>query len=243
MNGNGNPALPQGTSHSHGQAQTPNGASYNVVFVPTSVQGANGSNGAQFNPQTNQLNAATGTMGMASHPYMVRNPQQGTMVGSAHPIQNSRAPQPSMVGQPAQTRPEQRVSHPQNSAPRKFAHQEPSPGKHIIVDIADTAMEAFPFNKVAQRHNVPVDKIRNIFEAVVAIPFLRVPADKRRAGKIGQERVRNYVNTKKEVEKARAVEGRDGSQVTVYEMAAAMGPAEQLPKAPNGSAPGFRGPW
>lgn len=248
LGGDGRLGLPQGTLPSgavpqHTQAQTPNGTPYNVVFVPTRVQGGNGPIGSQSSTQPNQSNAHIGMTGMPSHPYMAYNHQQGNMARPAPPCKDSRPPRPSMASQPAQPRPVQHVSPPQNPAPRKFAHQEPSPGKHIIVDIADTAMEVFPFNKIAQRHNVPVDKIRNIFEAVVAIPFLRVPADKRRAAKIGQERVRNYLNTKKEVEKARAVEGREGGQVTVYDMATAMGPEEQPPKVLNGSAPGFRGPW
>ncbi|KAL2110801.1 hypothetical protein VUR80DRAFT_680 [Thermomyces stellatus] len=248
LSGNGGQTLVQGalspgTVASHAQAQAPNSAPYNVVFLPTPVQGSNRPAGAQFKPSSNPPNANVGMMGMPSHPYMVQNPQQGMMAASSLPLQASRGPRPSMTSQPPQSRPEQRISPQKNARPWKYAHQEPSPGKHIIVDIADTAMEVFPFDHVAQRHNVPVDKIRNIFEAVVAIPFLRMPADKRRAGKIGQERVRNYVNAKKEVEKARAAEGREGSHVSVYDIAAAMGPEEQPPKVSKESAPGFRTPW
>lgn len=124
---------------------------------------------------------------------------------------------------------QQQQQQPQQAA-KRFAHQEASTGKHIIVDIADTALEVFPFAKIAKRHHVSVEKVRNIFEAVVAIPFLRIPADKRRAGKVGQERVKKYVMTKRELEKQKAASGNFGGsangQPSMYEMARAMGPSE-----------------
>src|SRR5690606_10531079 len=100
------------------------------------------------------------------------------------PMDTSSSMMLSQVGQVPPTsmpRTQAQQQHQQQAQqmPKKFIHQEPSPGKHIIVDIADTAMEAFPFAKVAKRHGVSADKVRSIFEAVVAVPFLRVPADKR----------------------------------------------------------------
>lgn len=223
-----NGALPPGTMPQHSLAPPASSAGYNVVFVPTPVRGSNGSV-AQFTHPNQATPNPAGAMARP-HPYMLQNPQQGPAMVSSAP-QASRTT--NMPNQTTPTRPEPRTSPQQVSPPRKFPHQEPSAGKHIIVDIADTAMEVFPFSKIAMRHNLSIDKVRNIFEAVVAVPFLRVPADKRRAGKIGQERVKGYLAAKKEMEREGG--GRDG--VSAYEVARVMGP-----EAPGEWAQGHPGP-
>lgn len=144
----------------------------------------------------------------------------------------------SITNQATAPRPELRpepLTSPQQVPPqRKFPHREPSAGKHIIVDIADTAMEVFPFSKIAKRHNVGIDQVRSIFEAVVAVPLLRMPADKRRAGKIGRERVKGYLAAKREIE--RDAGGR-GGLVSAHEVARVSGP-----EAPEGWTQRFSGP-
>ncbi|OHE94738.1 hypothetical protein CORC01_09955 [Colletotrichum orchidophilum] len=72
--------------------------------------------------------------------------------------------------------------------------------KHIIVDIADTCLNMFPFQEVAKRHNQPEQKVRDIFSAVIQVPLLRCPTDKRRAGKLGTTRVKEFTQAKKEVQ-------------------------------------------
>ena len=230
--------LPPGTGSSHAPMQAPNGAGYNVVYVPTPMQGSNFPVGVQFNSHPNQSNHNVTTgMGLPSQQYILQNPAQGKIVARPPPVQTSQTTAPTLMGQTEPPRSETRVSPQQGVAPRKLAHQEHSPGKHIIVDIADTAMEAFPFAKVAQRHNTTVDRVRNIFEAVVAMPLLRVPADKRRAGKLGQDRVKSYLVAKKDLDRQRAAKGREG-RPSVYEMAKAMGP-----DAHGHLVYGSRGPW
>ncbi|KXH31940.1 hypothetical protein CSIM01_02492 [Colletotrichum simmondsii] len=81
--------------------------------------------------------------------------------------------------------------------------------KHIIVDIADTCLNMFPFQEVAKRHNQPEQKIRDIFSAVIQVPLLRCPTDKRRAGKLGTARVKEFTQAKKEVQ---AQKGNAGQQ-------------------------------
>ncbi|EXF77730.1 hypothetical protein CFIO01_03051 [Colletotrichum fioriniae PJ7] len=81
--------------------------------------------------------------------------------------------------------------------------------KHIIVDIADTCLNMFPFQEVAKRHNQPEQKIRDIFSAVIQVPLLRCPTDKRRAGKLGTARVKEFTQAKKEVQ---AQKGNTGQQ-------------------------------
>ena len=224
-----NGAFPPGTMPQHPHAPSVSGTGYNVVFVPTPVQGSNGS-GAQFTHPNQATSNPAGAMGRP-HAYMLQNPQPGPTMLSSVPQARRITNMPNQTTPPG---PEPRTSPQQIPPTRKFPHQEPSAGKHIIVDIADTAMEVFPFSKVAKRHNVSVDKVRNIFEAVVAVPFLRVPADKRRAGKVGQERVKGYLAAKKEMEREGG--GRDG--VSAYEVARVMGP-----EVPGEWAQGHQGPW
>ncbi|SPO05873.1 uncharacterized protein DNG_08562 [Cephalotrichum gorgonifer] len=235
--------MPPGSMPSHTHAAAPNGAGYNVVFVPTPMQGQGFPAGSQFAGHPNPNANLPGAMGLSSHPCAL-NPQQAVMVAPTHQSQTTtHTGQPSMMGQSqdqlqqALPRPEPRVFPQQGQPSRRLPHQEHSPGKHIIVDIADTAMEVFPFAKVAKRHNVAIDKVRNIFDAVVAVPFLRVPTDKRRAGKVGQERVKKYLMVKKDLKKQAGERGESG-QVSAYDVARSMGP-----KAPGGRADGFPGPW
>lgn len=208
-------ALPPGNM-SLNHAPSANGAGYSVVYVPTPMQGSNGP-GAQFTHTSQATSKLAGTMGQP-RPYTLQNPQLGPAMVPSVPQARRMV---EMTNQATPPRPEPRISPQQVPPPRKLPHQEPSPGKHITVDIADTAMEVFPFSKIAKRHNVGVDKVRNIFEAVVAVPFLRVPADKRRAGKIGQERMKGYLAAKKEIERDGG--GRDGL-VSAHEVARVMGP-------------------
>ncbi|OBR09112.1 hypothetical protein CH63R_07877 [Colletotrichum higginsianum IMI 349063] len=72
--------------------------------------------------------------------------------------------------------------------------------KHIVVDIADTCLDIFPFAEVAKRHNQPEQKVRDIFAAVIQVPLLRCPTDKRRAGKLGTARVKEFNQAKKEMQ-------------------------------------------
>ncbi|ROT40611.1 hypothetical protein SODALDRAFT_376390 [Sodiomyces alkalinus F11] len=82
--------------------------------------------------------------------------------------------------------------------PRQLQTQ-PS-GKHIVVDIADTCLEMFPFDEVAQRHSQPVQKVRDVFDAIIQVPLLRCTTDKRRAGKLGTARVKEFNQTRREMQ-------------------------------------------
>ncbi|CRK33585.1 hypothetical protein BN1723_015199 [Verticillium longisporum] len=72
-------------------------------------------------------------------------------------------------------------------------------GKHLIVDIADTCAEVFPFEAIAKRHHQPVQKVRDVFNAIIQVPLLRCPTDKRRAGKLGTARLKDYTQAKKRI--------------------------------------------
>jgi len=133
-----------------------------------------------------------------------------------------------------------------SKVPASVLGKRPAPdtsGKHIIVDIAETAVETFPYAKVAKRHNQTIEKVRNVFEAIVAVPLLRVPNDKRRAARLGQDRVKAYNAAKKEPEKQNGTYGNTaGGQeglTSLFEISRSMGPSESLPEWPHG----FPGPW
>ncbi|KAK1978930.1 hypothetical protein LZ30DRAFT_198301 [Colletotrichum cereale] len=119
--------------------------------------------------------------------------------------------------------------------------------KHIIVDVADTCLGVFPFAEVAKRHNQPEQKVRDIFAAVIQVPLLRCPTDKRRAGKLGTARVKEFNQAKKEAQAQQATTGQlrqDSPNQTAYmpsawDVAQFMGPSDARP----GGLPQYPGPW
>ncbi|KAF2966349.1 hypothetical protein GQX73_g7226 [Xylaria multiplex] len=46
-------------------------------------------------------------------------------------------------------------------------YRKPSP--NLIVDVAETCQQKFPFEEVAKRHNVPVDKVFEVFAAIIQV--------------------------------------------------------------------------
>lgn len=116
-------------------------------------------------------------------------------------------------------------------------------GKHIIVDMAETCLESFPFEEFAQRHNQPPKRVREIFEAIIQMPLLRCPTDKRRAGKVATAKMKEYTQAKKDLQTqmANGQTQNQGSmqQPSAWEMAQYLGPSDV-------SIPGhlaFPGPW
>lgn len=83
----------------------------------------------------------------------------------------------------------------------------PEPREHspnLIVDIAETCEDSFPWEEVAQRHNVSRQKVVETFSAVVQLPLLRCTTDKRRHGNLATSRLRQYTKAKRDVEAAKA---------------------------------------
>ncbi|KAI1105822.1 hypothetical protein F4804DRAFT_303124 [Jackrogersella minutella] len=77
-------------------------------------------------------------------------------------------------------------------------YRKPSP--NLIVDVAETCQEKFPFEEVAKRHNVPVEKVFDVFAAIIQVPLLRCPTDRRRAGRLATTRVKDYARAKKAIQ-------------------------------------------
>lgn len=95
----------------------------------------------------------------------------------------------------------------------RAATAEPPPPplvKHIIIDILDTILETTPFDLIARRQCLAPAKVRAIFEAIVQVPMLRYPDDKRKVSKFAINKLREYHEAKK---KAVAMDGSetDGS--------------------------------
>ncbi|KAI1503951.1 hypothetical protein F5X99DRAFT_373960 [Biscogniauxia marginata] len=84
---------------------------------------------------------------------------------------------------------------------------QPTYRKHspnLIVDVAETCQEKFPFEEVAKRHNIPVEKVFDVFAAIIQVPLLRCPTDRRRAGRVATARVKEYTRAKKDIQESRA---------------------------------------
>lgn len=75
---------------------------------------------------------------------------------------------------------------------------------NLIVDVAETCQEKFPFEEVAKRHDTTVEKVADVFAAIIQVPLLRCPKDRRRAGRLAHERVKEYNKTKRELQEAAA---------------------------------------
>jgi hypothetical protein len=75
-----------------------------------------------------------------------------------------------------------------------------------IVDIAETCQDLFPFAEVAERHSVPIKKVFDMFSAIIQLPLLRNADDRRRHGSLGKQRMREYRDARKAMEKAQEAE-------------------------------------
>ncbi|KAI0848263.1 hypothetical protein F5Y00DRAFT_238676 [Daldinia vernicosa] len=95
----------------------------------------------------------------------------------------------------------------------QHTYRKPSP--NLIVDVAETCQEKFPFEDVAKRHNVSVEKVFDVFAAIIQVPLLRCPTDRRRAGKLATTRVKEYTKAKKAIQEASNQNGSDSTDQVV----------------------------
>jgi hypothetical protein len=68
--------------------------------------------------------------------------------------------------------------------------------QNLLVDVAETVEAVFPYAEVATRHGVAPSKVAEALAGVVLLPLLRCATDKRRAGQLAQERMREYRDVK-----------------------------------------------
>lgn len=75
-----------------------------------------------------------------------------------------------------------------------------------IVDIAETCQAHLPFAAIAERHSIPIQKVFDTFSAIIQLPLLRNADDRRRHGSLGKQRMKEYREAKKAMEKAQEME-------------------------------------
>lgn len=223
-------------------------------------------------------------MGCLSPIHAISNPSAGAPKPySAAPTlasstSSSRSGTPALSSTPL-AKPASAETTPANTAPQKQPSPEAPPSsssptslatrkraQNLLVDIAETVEEIFPFEEVARRHGVVQRKVVEALAAVVQVPLLRCTTDKRRAGKLGSERMKEYREARKawiakETEAGRLAKGmgantpagasgsdgqeRDGKEaatsvLTVMELVDLLPPTE-LPSPLTKDA--FIGPW
>ncbi|KAI1738798.1 hypothetical protein F4680DRAFT_424068 [Xylaria scruposa] len=165
-------------------------------------------------------------------PVMIPVNENPLMPLSSHPPSQAQSQQPTTQRQKGaekdgQTTSEQsrktespQISQSNNSAADTSATSSPirppafliqptyrKPSPNLIVDVAETCQERFPFQEVANRHNVPVDKVFDVFAAIIQVPLLRCPTDRRRAGRLATARIKEYNKAKKDILDSRTGRG------------------------------------
>lgn len=133
------------------------------------------------------------------------------MQGQVSTLRTSMVAQrPAMVAQsqaqapPTLTIPPSPAAHPTAPPPQELGQQEAPrvASPNLIVDIAETCEDIFPWEEVAKRHGVSRNKVVETFSAIIQLPLLRCTTDKKRHGKLATSRLREYTKAKKDVEAA-----------------------------------------
>jgi hypothetical protein len=106
--------------------------------------------------------------------------------------------------------PQTATSQPQTVQVPTARLREPAKSTHppnMLVDIAQTCQDNFPFALVAKRHNQPIQKVFDTFSAVIQLPLLRSAVDARRPGKLGSARMKEFRAMKKSAKELQKMEG------------------------------------
>ncbi|KAJ4387199.1 hypothetical protein N0V93_007788 [Gnomoniopsis smithogilvyi] len=192
---------------------------YGMQSVPVQVQ-------VQMQPQrplpAPSTNGAEASQGVAPQNQQGQQtqcqqaPGQGSQLASSQPLQymyNQLAtlPPSAMIQRPIMLH-QQGLAPPPPPPSSKPSPQEaqktqapalPEAKKHspnLIVDIAETCEELFPYDEVAKRHGVTRVKVVETFGAIIQLPLLRCTTDKKRHGKLATSRLREYTKAKKDAE-------------------------------------------
>ncbi|KAI1197906.1 hypothetical protein F5X97DRAFT_164025 [Nemania serpens] len=174
-----------------------------MMTVPTSNMHQVGSN---FSSVMMPINGSP-FVSLPSHPQPQPSPQQVTSLQQKEAERDKQptAKQFKEMEVPQTTQPKSTTAAPK-ATPSSIkppasliqpTYRKPSP--NLIVDVAETCQEKFPFEEVAKRHNVPVDKVFDIFAAIIQVPLLRCPTDRRRQGKLATARIKEYNKAKENI--------------------------------------------
>ncbi|KAL1896663.1 hypothetical protein Cpir12675_002685 [Ceratocystis pirilliformis] len=93
----------------------------------------------------------------------------------------------------------QSQAQPQPLKPHTDSVSEPTFVKHVIIDILDSIFETMPFDQISKRQSLSPQKVRAIFEAIVQVPMLRYPGDKRKVSKFALNKIREHHEAKKKM--------------------------------------------
>jgi stalled ribosome alternative rescue factor ArfA len=138
-----------------------------------------------------------------------QNPQQPSGSASNSQIHPRSYRTPLPLGSDHSTAPDQQslsLSHPQplsiptatSLATSQILNRPKNQhAQNLLVDVAETATEIFPYELIARRHGCATFKVVEALAAVVQVPLLRCAIDKRRAGKLGAERVKEVREMRK----------------------------------------------
>lgn len=102
--------------------------------------------------------------------------------------------------QPSAACPQQRQPSAAIPAAAEAAAALASKRKHaanLLVDVAELVAEIFPFEIVARKHGTLPRKVAEALAAVVQVPLLRCASDKRRTGKLGSDRMKEFREARK----------------------------------------------
>lgn len=166
------------------QAQYPNPVLQRAFPVPdmSASESASGVSSHKFttNPQ---LNASLGQSNMAPTERTQHTQAQGV---SSQPL----ATQPTLATASSPTP----VAAPPPRPPTPPPSERHSP--NLIVDIAETCEALFPWDEIAERHNVPRQKVLDTFAAIIQLPLIRCTTDKKRHGRLATNRLKDYTRGK-----------------------------------------------
>lgn len=109
-------------------------------------------------------------------------------------------------------------------------------GPNLYIDIAETCEATFPYDEVATRHDLPRQKVVEALQGVVQLPLLRSATDKRRAGKLGTTRMREYNKAKRELQAANKAAAAAAMAVT-HEQIQAQTQSQAQAQPPSQSSP------
>lgn len=178
----------------HGNESSQNNPSQNqqgrhMQGQQTSSQVSQPATGQQAQYMHSQLPATLSQSVMMQRPMMTHQqtlatPSPPSPQPSPQTTQTTSTPTPTLPPAPAPALPEPKKQHSPN----------------LIVDIAETCEELFPWDEVAKRHGVTRVKVVDTFGAIIQLPLLRCTTDKKRHGKLATSRLREYTKAKKDAE-------------------------------------------
>lgn len=177
--------MPMGYGLAHVPAQGPYAPPMQRAFPVADTSASESATGVaplKFN-HTPQLNLSQGSTPMSQTEraqYTQGQPASSKPLAAQPSSKTTPSPTPTAAPVPRPPTP----SPPDNHSP------------NLIVDIAETCESLFPWDEVAERHNVPRQKVVDTFAAIIQLPLIRCTTDKKRHGRLATNRLKDYTRGK-----------------------------------------------